>query len=315
MTDRLPTPMHDAGPRGLHATERASATPTTAGPARKAMRARASSVDHPATSLAEVQRWMLGAITEPSATLAGIERVLTAGPRLTAEDRLEVYRTGYRARLLECLRDDYPVLAQTVGEDCFDALGHAYIEAHPSSNPNLNFFGRHMAALCRSADVPGLSPFRTFVVGLAALEWAMVEVLHAEVPAPFDLAALQAIPLDAWATARFVVSDAVRLLRFDHPVNPYYQACRMGQRPAELPSPAPSATVVYRRDVALWRMDLTPAMTDVLDALLTGASIGDALARMGIDTTDADALAEAERSVMVWFREWVNGGLFGGVCT
>ena len=32
-----------------------------------------------------------------------------------------------------------------------------------------------------------------------------------------------------------------------------------------------------------------------------------------LPNADADAVAEAERSVMIWFREWVDGGMFSAV--
>jgi hypothetical protein len=60
-------------------------------------------------------------------------------------------------------------------------------------------------------------------------------------------------------------------------------------------------------------MELTRAMAGVLEALLAGAPIGEALARLSVDETDANALAEAERTVMLWFREWVEAGFFSGV--
>jgi hypothetical protein len=305
--------MNEPAHAELHVAARASATPALDIARRNAptgvKHARETAVP---AALVDIQNWMVSAITEPDPS-AHVEDVLTGGPRLSAEDRLEVYRSAYFARLIECLRDDYPVLAELLGEDGFEALCCAYVEAHPSENPNLNFFGRHMAAFCRHAEVPALEPVRAFAADLATLEWTMVVVLHAEASAPLNLSALQAIPLDAWATARLVPSHAVRLLRFDYPVNPYFQAARVATRPTEPPPPAKSATVVYRSALTLWRMDLTPAMTSVLSALLDGAPIGDALDRLGVDVTDQDALAEAERSVMAWFSEWVNGGMFSAV--
>lgn len=265
------------------------------------------------TSLAEIQLWMFSAITEGEPSSDQVVRVLTPGPRLSARDRLEVYRSGYLARLVDCLRDDYPVTAETLGEESFESLCHAYVRAHPSRSPNLNAFGQPMAAFVEGAEVSCLGPARSFYRGLTALEWALVEVLHAETPAPFDLASLQAIPIEAWARVRFRPSEAVRLLSFEHPVNAYYQACRMGNRPPSLPSRGPSMTAVYRRGLELWRLDLTPAMARVLGALLSGVDIGEALARIQTDTSDPEALAEAERSVMSSFREWVDAGLFARI--
>jgi hypothetical protein len=310
VSDRLPTPQDDVTTAKARGGERASATPAKAASPRRSTKAADSRVGKIPASLAEVQRWMVDAITGPNVRPSNIERVLKSGPRLGAEDRLEVYRSGYEARLLECLRDDYPVLAETVGEEHWVEIGRSYIRAHPSTNSNLNYFGRHMETLCRSVDVNITTPMRAFIVGLAALEWAMVEVLHAEMAPSFNLEKLSAIPIEAWAGVRFVANESVRLLNFDCPVNPYYQACRMGERPLELPPPMKSATVVYRRDLQIWRMDLTPAMTDVLSALLRGVPLGDALEQLTLDTSLPEAVAEAERSVMIWFREWVNGGLF-----
>jgi hypothetical protein len=236
---------------------------------------------------------------------------------MSARERLEIYRSGYRSRLVECLLDDYPVLAETLGEERFEALCHAYVDRHPSSSPSLNAFGRKMPAFCR--DKEGL-----FASELAALEWALVEVLHAATPPSLDLATLQAIPMEAWAGVRLIKGEAVRLLEFEHPVNAYYQARRVGEKP-EVPAPSKTATAIYRQGLTLWRLDLTPAMTRVLSALLDGETIGEALGRMdpglgrgcredlgpAVDAeSDGEALAEAERSVMTWFREWVEAGFF-----
>jgi len=54
-------------------------------------------------------------------------------------------------------------------------------------------------------------------------------------------------------------------------------------------------------------------MTRVLDALLEGVTIEESLGRIGVDESDPAALAEAERSVMVWFSEWMQGGFFAGI--
>ncbi len=56
--------------------------------------------------LPEVQRWMVDAIVSPVSP-HDLDGILTASERMTADQRLEVYRTGYEARLVECLRDDY----------------------------------------------------------------------------------------------------------------------------------------------------------------------------------------------------------------
>lgn len=261
---------------------------------------------------------MASAITgsEADAAAQDVERWVTAGPRLSAAGRFDVYRSGYHARLHECLLDDYPVLAAVLGDDAFASLCGAYVDRHPSASPNLNGFGRHMAAFCLQAGVSarpggeGFAALRTFASELATLEWALVEVLHAETAPPLDVAELQSMPPDAWARARFIRSDALRLFRFTYPVNAVFIANRIDEVVPEVPPPSPNAVAVYRQDMQLWRMDITPAMLGVLEPLVAGKSLGEALAAVEAEATDPELLAQTGANLMVWFREWVQAGFF-----
>lgn len=268
--------------------------------------------------LRDVQVWTVGAISGVGADAddQAITRYVTAGPRLSAAERFDIYRSGYHARLIECLLDDYPVLAAMLdrdGDGQFAALCRAYVDRHPSASPNLNGFGRHMASFCREVALeafPGFAAVGPFASDLAALEWALVEVLHAETAPPLDIAALQALPPESWASARFIASDALRLLRFAYPVNAVFIANRIDEIVPEVPAPSPNAVAVYRKDMQLWRMDLTPAMMAVVEPLLQGKSLGEALAAIEAEVTDPDVLAQTSANLMVWFREWVDAGFF-----
>jgi hypothetical protein len=306
VTDRLPEP--SALPLQPMAAERASASPLYA-------LAPAASLEQPlealpgpqSTALPDLQAWLLAAICGSRPVDASL--VVSAGPKLSARERLEIYHYGYRARLSECLRDDYPALAATLGEARFAALCAAYIEHYPSASPSLNAFGRHMSAHCARAL---LAEHGAFLSELARLEWALVEVVHAAIPAPLDLGALQTLPPDAWNGVRLLQSEAVRLLQFEHPTNAYYQAFRGEGRLGAYPLRQASACAVYRIGPTLWRMDLTPAMARLLSALFSGATIGAALRQISVDEHDPAALAEAERGVMTWFSAWVRCGFFAG---
>ena len=46
---------------------------------------------------------------------------------------LSVYRHAYSARLLAALNDNYTVLARAMGDEDFERLGRAYIDAHPAA--------------------------------------------------------------------------------------------------------------------------------------------------------------------------------------
>ncbi len=295
--------------------ERASATPGTSSRSRAAPAERPGAV--PVLGVEEqtlraTQLWFERAITTPesSGRMVGEGEAavrLTDGPRLAALDRLEIYRRGYHARLVECLADDYPVLQGALGAEAFDALCRAYVVRHPSESPSLNDYGRFMPGFMRHGAPEG-TPSRAFGSDLAALEWAIVEVIHAASAEPLTLEVLGQVPPDAWAGARLVANTALRLQRFEYPVNAYFQQVRDGQSPGA-PEPSPSATVVYRSGPTIWRMDLNEPMFEVLQGLLSGETLSAALGRAEAGLAGLDP-AEIGQRVTHWFREWVSSGLF-----
>jgi hypothetical protein len=288
--DGGPAPSIGGVEDSLH-IERASATPIV--PAKSAEVASGEPSPVADAPLDVLQRWFAGAVMRREAVDA--QAVLTRGPRLTAAERLGIYRYAYRARLVECLADDYPVLEKTIGRERFETLADAYIEAHPSTHPNLNCFGLRFASFL---DARG----ERFASDLARLEWAMVEVVHAKEPMPLPVAELEALSPDQWPTVRLSPSPTLRFLEFAHPVNRHLQDIREG-RAASVPSPSWSATAVYRQRYVIWRMDFTRAMADVLSALIDGRTLGEAL-----DALESHAIVEGD--VMAWFRAWVSSGFF-----
>jgi hypothetical protein len=300
--------------------ERASATPDRKGPAPKrsaagavpAVREVASETDG---SLRARQIRFARAMTMPESAPGSLDeaaaaRWFTAGPRMGALDRLEVYRRAYHARLVDCLRDDYPAVEHALGDDAFEEVCRGYIAAFPSTGPNLNHFGRHMSTFlregARAASPDGLPS--AAVADLADLEWAIVEVIHAPAERALVAEDLQGVPPDAWGDLRLGATPALRLLRFAHPVNRYFQAFRVGDDPS-LPGPEDTATVVYRSDATLWRMDLSEPMVRVLSALIAGEPLGAALGRAEALLEGVDE-AEVAARVTGWFREWLGHGLF-----
>jgi hypothetical protein len=256
------------------------------------------------------QLWFAGAVmtAESEPVLMSdreAEQWLTSGPRMTAAERIDIYRRGYRARLIECLADDYPTVRHALGSDSFERLCRAYIARYPSDGPNLNPFGRRMASFVRDEGPP---PLRAFAADLASLEWAIVEAIHARSVPPLTLQALRDVPTDAWSEVRLAANPTVRLLRFDYPVNAYFGACRDREDPPT-PAPSPAATVVYRSGPTIWRADLTAPMFQVLSGLVAGERLADALARAARSLADLPE-SEASERVRAWFAEWVGNGMF-----
>jgi hypothetical protein len=261
---------------------------------------RAGPTDRP--DLAKQQAWFSGAVMEPDAA-ADADRMLTPGARLTSVERLQIYRDGYRGRLVECLADDYPAVRHLLGESTFESLALDYVDRHPSRSPNLNAFGRSMPAFL-AARAANAGPFAP---ELAQLEWAIVDAIHAAASPPLTLDRFEPMTPEQWASAILVPAASVRVLRFAHPVGAYYQAFRDDEHPAA-PAPAPSATLVHRRGWVVWRTGLSAAMARLLEAIAGGVPLGEALV-----ATVSGEDEGVQASVTRWFQDWVASGVFTAV--
>lgn len=79
---------------------------------------------------AQVQAYLLNPDAQPNPAL---QASLLGSAALSAEQGLAIYHNAYRARLLEALRGDYPAVHGWLGDEEFDALALAYLDAHPRS--------------------------------------------------------------------------------------------------------------------------------------------------------------------------------------
>jgi hypothetical protein len=130
--------------------------------------------------------------------LAGLVR---GDERLGAVDRVDVYADMYFYRLRDCLAEDFPRLAAVLGEVDFHNLVTDYLLAHPSRHWSLRELGRALPDFVAGREL----------AGLAALEWARVDVFDAADVEPATRDGLVALG----AEARLWLVPAARLLRLD----------------------------------------------------------------------------------------------------
>jgi hypothetical protein len=295
---------------GLH--ERASATPTRADAQRPSLRGSAPTWTERELGLRMQQEWFAAIVSTPESEAAPVDelsaaRLVTPSLTLSSLERIEIYRRGYHARLIECLADDYPVLQHALGEAEFEALCRAYIAQHPSNAPSLNYFGRHMADLCRSQPLPDPG----FAADLASLEWAVVLGIHAPTAPALGFEDLSQVPPERWPGARFGVNPSLSILRLSYPVNAFLQSFRNGESPS-LPAARKSTVAVYRTGKSVWRLELEPTLLTLVEALARGETLGAALER--VQTLLAERTEqEAAQLVSTCFRHSVSSGLFSAL--
>lgn len=194
--------------------------------------------------------------------------VVTGNERLSPAACVAIYASGYRARLIECLRDEFRALRLFAGETAFDLFASGYVDARPSRRPSLYDYGAgfadHLAATAPpQAAEPG-SPFR-IPAQLARIERARSECRRA-VGVEREAAAAPLRP-----GARLRIPDSVRLLRLDFDFAPLLAAAERGE-PGPLPPAAPTCFAVARSrwHVRVHRME--PARFAYLETIAAGTA-------------------------------------------
>jgi hypothetical protein len=285
--------------------------------------------------LAQIQRWLQAVITHADGVEAGlasvearsaidvspdqVEDVVDPSKRRTSVERLEVYANAYYARLLECLRDEFPALLHAVGEEVFDGLAFGYLQSYPSQSYTLSELSRQFAQYLeetrpRDDDDANVSPsWPDFMIDLVQLERCYSEVFDG--PGAERLALLRAEDLrdlapDAWVDARLICVPCLRLLSLRFPVHEYATAVREKQDP-DLPEPEPTWLAVSRINYVVRRWTLTRVQFELLAALVAGQTVGSAIegaAKLAVESGESvDRLAESLRD---WFAEWSSAGFF-----
>jgi hypothetical protein len=232
------------------------------------------------------------------------------GPRADRQRMLNVYREGYVLRLAEALAKDFPGVLAMAGGAKFDALSRAYVGAHPSRDPSIRWFGRHLPAFLSTQE-----PWRAIqaLAEMAAFEWAMGEAFDGPDATPLGAGDLGAIAPEDWESLAFRFVPTVRRLTLRHRVPQAWQRRAETERGALTAEPeaAPVDWLVWRLALETQFRSMEPDEAWAFDAAAQGAKFGElceGLARL-VDPDDAPVRAAG------LLRAWLDAGLVATVST
>lgn len=233
-----------------------------------------------------------------------MQHAITRGatpPSLSGNARgLEVYRTAWRARLIEALRANYPVLHRVLGDTAFAALADGYLLEHPSQNRSIRWFGDRLPAYV-GANRSALP--HPAVVDLVRFEWAICLAFDAADAVPLAFETLARTAPEAWPALSFRLQSAYALLPLSWAVAPVWHALVDADDP-DTPMPPPEA---HEHSVLVWRRALRPMWrtVDPLEArLLKAVEAGETFA--GLCEIALESLGdEAAATVVGHLRQWV----------
>jgi hypothetical protein len=175
-------------------------------------------------------------------------------PREKRETLFGVYRHAYGSRLVEALRNDHELLHVYFGDEMFDEMGHAYVKAHPSENPNLRWFSQGLPEFLRSN-----APYDKYPVlaDLAALEKALNDAFDGSDGAVLTLAEVASFAPEMWKDLTFVPHPTAARLDLGTNAASIWRALKADETPPE------AATLAEPARLLVWRQDTIPMFREL----------------------------------------------------
>lgn len=221
-------------------------------------------------SLGRLQLWMKTVVTErgsladklqTATQLHGlnIEEVVAEKRDLSAHKRLGIYTSGYVARLLECMRADFPALRRFVGEPVFDAFAKAYIVTEPSHSPSLFDLGAGFPRFLDQTKPTNseIGALLDLPADIARLERARTEVMRArgveEEPAPPAFSPFEIFTSDLKVQA----TPCLRLLELKFSLADFFDGDTDQEQPPP-PEQRPTFVAIGRFDYRIHVKEIEP---------------------------------------------------------
>jgi hypothetical protein len=269
------------------------------------------------SSLSELQFWMVELLRhERSLEKSELMRDATAqhftgNGRLSPAAQINLYRQQFWLRHTAILIEDFPGLTGLLGQKKWEKVSQSYLTTRGYCVESLRDLGGNMAEHLSKLDIE----YRRLLVDMALVEWAYVEAFDAEDDVPLDPTELSKIPVSAWESARFTLSQSISLLSLSYPTSDIRRNLKRapGDAQALLESARPEELylVVYRRQRDLFDKKISRPAFLLLQEFSRGTPLIEACASVVRNCPDAEAVFDAQ--LFSWFSLWGRLGWITGV--
>ena len=192
------------------------------------------------------------------------------------ERRLAIYHQAYRMRLVETLRDTFGHTLLYLGDEIFDAVALAHVEAHPSAHASLRDYGDGF-----DTTLAQQLPQAPEVAELARLDRALRHAFDGPDAPVLTLQDLAAIAPERWATLGFELHPTFARLQLNHNTLALWQALDQDEDPPPaLPLAEPGELLIWRRGHQPHFRSLPAHEAAALDALHAGLCFADTGAQL-----------------------------------
>jgi CRISPR/Cas system-associated endonuclease/helicase Cas3 len=254
-------------------------------------------------NLAELQTAFQGAVLNVAEPLPGS---ILPSRRQSAAERFEIYQDAYKLRLKEFLLSDYPALHMILGDDDFDSLALAYIEATSSFHRNARWYGRGLPDFMQLNE-----PWKDSraVVDLASFERALADAFDAADSEAIEAATLGMVSAEDQPRLRFSFQPSLSLLILAQGVAAAHQAVNEDLE-VSAPSDTEEETVLVWRDRSqrsFYRV-LEENEALALDSARAGGTFAEICGLLSLRVPEETAVNEAAIFLIRWFADGLISG-------
>lgn len=191
------------------------------------------------TNLA-LQNWLQKRIQQPHTVdkkQVSEQVVICDDYGISVKQRLAIYQNGYKLRLLECLRAEYPLLIKVFSTQWFDSMAQRYLSYYPSSSTNLNDLGAQFPNFLQQ-DRPDneqveADPVFDFLISLATLERYKTETSRGQGTEKNNLDGFELIGFSTFESLQLTLAPNLRLLKTSFQLLEYLNGIK-NDKPVEL---------------------------------------------------------------------------------
>jgi hypothetical protein len=213
--------------------------------------------------------------------------------------RLNIYSSGYMARLLDCMYADYAISKKFMGDELFDSFAKAYLMYHPSTSFTLYDLGKDFPDfLDKTKPQPqeGIdNSYFDIPATLARVERARQVAMRAP---GIENDAVNTSQVDIqdmlFGTLNINVPECLQLLELNFPMKQFFQAVYREEE-YELPSPQKSYMAISRKNYQLVLEEITETQYLLLTECRKHTNLYDAISVLSADQniSSAELLADA----------------------
>lgn len=223
------------------------------------------------------------------------------------DTRLAIYRDSYYLCLTNILKKDFPLLEKLIGEEAFEVLATAYIDAYPSKYFSIKDFGERVPLFLQTTLPYSQQPYLS---ELAELGWELDNTLISADAVALTVNDLAKIPQNNWGELQLTTHPSVKLLTQHYNTFELWQALQHDK-------PLPTVVKLAKPNYCLvWRKELMPyccVLTAEAACIIRAFQAQQTFAEVCEQLTEYLSPEEVAQYAVNQLVNWLNQGVFSGL--